>query len=249
MKEITSRTNELIKHVTRIATQKKYREQTKQFCAEGIRICKTLREDNIKLLHLFTTPSMKNQAQTFIESDELILVPDHVMEKISQSSSPSGILGIFEKPKTPSTASITPGIVLAQIADPGNMGTLIRTAAAMNVSSVIVINGADPWSPKVVQASAGTLGGITLFEWTWSELVLNKQSIPLVGLVAHGGEPPEKAALNASLLVVGSEAHGIAQNWLEDCDQRITLAMPGNTESLNAAVAGSIALYLGYHQN
>lgn len=129
------------------------------------------------------------------------------------------------------------------MSDPGNVGTLIRTAAAMNFKTIICVDSVDPYSPKVVQASAGTIGCINLMQLTWDEIIEKKADIPLVALIVSGGKSVSDISAH-SLLVVGSEAHGIWEQWLLDCDEKVTIAMPGKTESLNAAVAGSIAMYL-----
>ncbi len=150
----------------------------------------------------------------------------------------------FSIPQSPSPCALTSGIVLARITDPGNMGTLIRTAAGLNIKSVVVIEGTDPWSPKVVQSSAGTIGMVSLFAWNWETLMMHKKNYTLCALVIAGGKNPSQVPLHNALFVVGSEAEGIPPAWTEQCDETITLPMPGSTESLNAAVAGSIMLYL-----
>ena len=169
------------------------------------------------------------------------------MKKISSATTPSGILGIFKLPKQPAFKENKPGLVLAHIADPGNMGTLIRTAAALNVTTIICIQGADPWSPKVVQASAGTIGAVTIFRMTWDELITIKQSQPLCALVTpehSNAQPIETARCPNGLLVIGSEAHGLPKEYVASCDKKLTIFMPGAAESLNAAVAGSLAAYV-----
>jgi TrmH family RNA methyltransferase len=143
---------------------------------------------------------------------------------------------------------LTTGIVLAQISDPGNMGTLIRTAAAMNKKTVVCVETVDPWNPKVVQATAGALGSVSLFCMTWDELLRSKKNIPLCALVAQDGKMPDTINLKDALIVVGNEGAGIPDAWIAQCDEKITLPMPGKCESLNAAVAGSIALYLAARQ-
>lgn len=195
-----------------------------------------------------TTQDHAQQLSQFINYSIMTLVTEPVMNKMSPSVTPSGILGVFEIPKNPPLTSLSDGIVLAHIADPGNMGTLIRTAAAMNVSSVVIVDGVDPYSPKVIQASAGCLALVNLFCIDWKTLVhgAKQAQLTLVALVVTGGQNPEKISLKKSLLVVGSEAYGIPGEWLKDCNQAMTLPMPGKTESLNAAIAGSIALYLAY---
>jgi len=132
------------------------------------------------------------------------------------------------------------------MSDAGNMGTLIRTAAAMGCKTVVIINGVDPWSAKVVHATAGTIGMVNIYQLYWDELLKCKKDIPLYALVVSGGKDPQELSLKNSLLMVGSEAHGLSEVLIKQADEKITLAMSSKTESLNAAVAGSIALYLAY---
>jgi TrmH family RNA methyltransferase len=243
MKSISSRTNPEIKHLVSLQA-KKYRTEYGQFIAEGLRTCNTLIAHGHIPIALYVTARNLIAAQAIIEDQMIILIRDHVMEKISTTNTPSGIVGLFEIPKPPSADQLTSGLVLAQIADPGNTGTLMRTAAALNTKSVVIIEGTDPWSPKVVQASAGTIGMIDIFQWSWEHLVVHKGNNKLYALTVSSGKDPQKITWNNTLLVIGSEAHGIPQEWVAACEERVTLPMPGGTESLNAAVAGSIALYL-----
>lgn len=245
-KIITSIQNPAVIAATKLH-QRKYRYAQQRFLAEGARVCTTLIEANITLDTLMVTEKMLAQAQQFTDSSHIIIINESVMRKISTATTPSGIVGIFNMPKYSSTNStLEPGLVLARISDPGNMGTLIRTCAAMGKKTVFIIEGTDPWSPKVVQASAGTIGLVNIAQGTWQQLLTQKGSLPLCALVVTGGKKAEKSLLEKSLLIVGSEAHGIPEQCLQDCEYTITLAMPGKTESLNAAVAGSIAMYLGW---
>ena len=124
------------------------------------------------------------------------------------------------------------------------MGTLIRTCAAFDKHSVVVVEGCDPYSPKVIQSSAGTIAQVTIFQWSWQELLEHKGSIELICLVPEGGSIPYKINVPECLIVIGSEAHGIPEEWIASCQYKTTIPMPGGTESLNAAVAGAIALML-----
>ncbi len=243
MKTISSRSHEMIKQVASLQ-QKKQRSKHNQFVAEGLRTCTTLIQSGHQPVQLFVTEQHATRAQKLVSDDKITLVPEHVMEKISGATTPSGIVGQFAIPAAPSADVLTPGLVLAQVADPGNMGTLIRTTAALNHKSVIIVEGADPWSPKVVQASAGTIGMVHIFQWSWHDLLANKKAHQLIGLAVKGGKNLSEFSMHNTLLVVGSEAHGIPDQWLADCNAQLTLPMPRSTESLNAAVAGSIALYV-----
>lgn len=173
-----------------------------------------------------------------------------VAEKLTQAKTASGYLAVFAIPPPPVLDAAAGGLVLQGIADPGNLGTLLRSAAAFGCRQVVLAGGADPWSAKVVQASAGALARLAIrCEGSPIELAAGA---PLIALVVADGAPPSACAgLADSWLVVGSEADGIAVDWLEACRHRLTLPMPGGTESLNAAVAGALALFLvrGLHRS
>jgi TrmH family RNA methyltransferase len=118
----------------------------------------------------------------------------------------------------------------------------------MNKNTVVFIESVDAWNPKVVQASAGAIGQVNIFSLTWTELLQHKKNLNLCALVSSQGKNPSAINLRNALIIIGSEGHGIPQEWIDQCDERITIPMPGNFESLNAAVAGSIALYLAATQ-
>jgi TrmH family RNA methyltransferase len=243
MKVITSRQNPTIKELIKLHHQK-YRYQQQRFIAEGLRTCTTLMQSRVSLIQLYVIEKMISFARTIAPTEKITLVSDEVLHKISQTETPSGILGVFALPQSPSLQTLSEGIVLTRMTDPGNVGTLIRTAAALAKKTVVLVEGVDPWSFKVVQSSAGTIGLVDIFHISWQTLVSHKKDLKLFGLVVQGGKLIKDIHSKKNvLLVVGSEAHGIPEQWLSDCDELITLPMPGNVESLNAAVAGSIALY------
>lgn len=242
MKTITSVQNAEIKAVAQLSDSKERYKQGR-FIAEGNRVCKTLLESGVQLVQLYVVPERLDEVLQWADRAQITEITPAVLKKITQTVTPNGIVGVFEIPKTPSLNNLTTGIVLAQIADPGNMGTLIRTCAALGKKTVIIIEGVDPWNAKVVQASAGTVGKVHIHQLSWNELIKNKKQLSLTALVVKGGKSPQEIDLTDSLLVIGSEAHGIPAAWVADCEQKITLPMPGGIESLNAAVAGSIAMY------
>ena len=247
MISITSLTNPLIKHVVDLH-DKKGRTEHQQCIVEGLRACQTFFQAGMALHRLFVTEEMLESVPAECPEHKLVLITDSIMKKMSTSSTPSGMLGVFLLPARLAPYQLSSGFVLAQVQDPGNMGTLIRTAVALNKKTIVIVEGVDPWSPKVIQATAGTIAFAKIFQWSWQELVQNKGQLPLCALVVLGGDAPYQLALHNSLLVVGNEAHGLPAAWQKDCEQQLTLPMPGGTESLNAAVAGSIALYQAYLQ-
>ena len=221
------------------------RHKQNRFLAEGKRTCESLIEAGYPLATLFVRDEHRDWAQKLrVPPQKIIVASAALIAKMSTAQTPSGVVAVFEI-KPPSAGPLTAGIVLAQIHDPGNMGTLIRSAAAFG-RSVIIVEGTDPYGSKVVQASAGSFGLTQLQCLSWQEVVqrAKAQQLPLTALVVQGGTPLEELPPRDRLLVVGSEAHGLPETWLADCAEKATLAMPGKTESLNAAVAGSIALYI-----
>ena len=253
MKTITALQNPTIKHVVSLHSSKN-RVLFGQFIAEGLRTIQTMlsaKKNSLKLINLFCTPNTADLAQDLaknsavITNDLIIVVSELVMKKMSTNSTPSELLAIFEiNMQIKQDITLTPGLVLAHIADPGNMGTLIRTCAAMGYQTVVVIEGVDCYSPKVIQASAGTIAQINLYQLTWQELLAYKKDLNLCALVVLGGKSPNELDLKKSLIIVGNEANGLPEQYLANCSQQLTIPMPGGTESLNAGIAGSIALYL-----
>lgn len=242
IRRIISVDNPEIKTVTELHSPKG-RTAHKRFIAQGLRTCATIIESGLKPVQLYTTEDQLSDAQAIAPDALICLINNRILEKISTTSTPSGIVGVFDIPQQLTTKSITAGIVLARISDPGNMGTLIRSAVAMGIKTAVVVEGTDPWSPKVIQATAGTITSLRIFELPWKALVENKRALTLCALVVHDGEKPSSALAKNTLLVVGNEAHGIPEEWVRDCEKKMTIPMPGNAESLNAAVAGAIAMY------
>lgn len=240
MKVITSVHNEQIKSIAQLHTAKGRLKQ-QQFLAEGKRILEGFARAGWKPTMLFTTEIHIATAQALFDQ-EPVVVSEAVMKKISTATTPSGIVAVFSFP--PKSTNLTSGIVLANITDPGNMGTLIRSTAAFGAQSIVVVEGCDPFCPKVIQASAGALAHVQILRWSWQELIKNKKDLKLCALIVKGGQKPETLAKQNLLLVVGNEAHGLSQDQIADCDLTITLPMADSTESLNAAIAGSLALYL-----
>lgn len=241
MRYITSRQNPEIKNLDRLTSTKGRREQ-KRFIAEGLRTVETLLSSYTPLM-LYVTESFYATHRLPVAVEFITLVSESVMEKISTQSSAPGICGVFPIPEM-STEYLSSGIVLANITNPGNMGTLIRTAAAMGKKTIITLQGVDIWSPKVIHAAAGAHAFVHIYQMSLTELIAKKESIPLCALIVQNGALPETVPLQQSLIVIGNEAEGISPELLSHCRYTCTLPMPGHTESLNAAIAGSIALYL-----
>ncbi len=250
MKNITiiqSLINPKIKHL--VALQKKaYRNEHRQFLAQGPTVYKTLLEAGVKLHSVFVTAQAHDAHHEFIKPDMMYEITDVVLKKISTETTPSGLVAIFEMPscvyselKNDANAN---AIVLHNIQDPGNMGTLIRSAAAMNIKTVFTMQGVDAYHPKVVQATSGVIGFVEIIPTNWPIFYKTYKHIEMCALVVSGGQVPGQINLKNCMLVIGNEGAGLPPDIVRDCHEKLTIPMPGKTESLNASVAGSIAMYL-----
>lgn len=172
----------------------------------------------------------------------VVATGERALARASAATTPSGYLAAFAIPPAAPPDAAAGGLLLAGVADPGNLGTLIRTAAAFAIPQVLCAGGADPYGPKAVQASAGALAAVRVLRGDDPEALAG--GAPLCALVPRGGAAPADLPRGPRWLVVGGEADGIPPAWLERCGERLTLPMPGAAvESLNAAVAGAVAMY------
>jgi RNA methyltransferase, TrmH family len=167
-------------------------------------------------------------------------VSDHVLSRVADTKTPRGPVAVLQIP--PSLVPPTGRLLVAWgIADPGNCGTLVRTAAAFGYGYVSGPGSADPWSTKTLRSAAGGHFRTSVGQIDSLGELTNRQ---LIGTIVEGGEPAGPIDPNTAI-VIGSEAHGLPADVLDGCDRLVSLPMPGGTESLNAAVAGAIVAYLG----
>ena len=202
---------------------------------------------------LYATPAAYATHEELLSRAEsggapLFIVPERAFGRLSDVETPSGILAVAPMRLSPlGTVLAADGLVLAlaALSDPGNAGTLVRSAEAFGVRCVLFgRGGVDPYQPKVVRATMGSLFRTTVAVLDGAELVAAAASSErsLVALDLDG-EPIDGFVLPArTILVVGNERHGIG-SWLPRTDYTITIPQSGGNESLNAAIAGSIALY------
>lgn len=243
MRTITSVSHDAIKEIVKLHASASKKHE-KMFLVESFIFISSFIDHGYTCDSLYVTQVQYENYPVLCGQFQCTIVSDHVMQKISQAVTPSGMIGIFYKKESPSWNNVASGVVLAQISDPGNMGTLIRSAAAFGYTSVVVVEGCSPYSYKAIQATAGTLPLVNLFVCTWQELVAHKKDMKLVALVVEGGKHPQEYKNQHALFVVGNEAHGLPQAWIKECDATCTLPMKREVESLNAAIAGSLVMAL-----
>jgi TrmH family RNA methyltransferase len=182
---------------------------------------------------------------------EHLLLPADVFSSAVATEQPQGIAALVQPPDF-SSEMLFHGrapmiLVLAGLQDPGNVGTLLRSAEAFAASGVLLLPGtASPWNPKALRASAGSAFRVPTLTANEAETLalLAQHNIPAIAAVARAGTPLEDAPLAAPCaLLIGNEGAGLSDSLLAAAAHRITIPMPGNVESLNAAIAGSLLLY------
>jgi len=249
MKIISSLQNPLIKELKKLQSVHSRKKASALVFVEGKRACEPFLTSPYFSLHtLLCTPEMVAWAdQQKVSDDSIIQTTPEIIKTLSSATTPSGLIGVFTPQTITTTTPLSTALVLAELQDPGNMGTLLRTATAFDIEC-IVVGGVSPFHPKVIQSSAGALAHARIRQMSWQELVAQakQEYAQLIALVPQGGIPLHaltNTTDHAQLLVVGNEAHGIPTQWIQDCTHQATIGISNSTESLNAAIAGAIALY------
>jgi len=166
------------------------------------------------------------------------------LERISQLTTPNQVVGVFKKVESkPPVTKDKISLVLDGIQDPGNLGTIIRTADWFGVSHVICsMDCADVYNPKVVQATMGSIARVNIFYTdllTWLE---RQHTLTVYAATLEGKDVTEMTALKEGLIIVGNESKGIRDELVQFANERITIPKKGKADSLNAAVATGIIL-------
>jgi RNA methyltransferase, TrmH family len=185
------------------------------------------------------------------DNAEHLLLPSDVFASAVSTEQPQGIAALVHPPAFSSDmlfrAPAPLVLVIAGLQDPGNVGTLLRSAEAFAASGVLLLPGtASPWNPKALRASAGSAFRVPAVNATETEALdlLAQHNIPAIAAVVNAGTPLSEAPLaNPCALLIGNEGAGLSDSLLAAAAHRITIPMPGNVESLNAAIAGSLLLY------
>jgi TrmH family RNA methyltransferase len=179
-------------------------------------------------------------------AEKLFLIKDFELEKISSLSKPNQVLAVFEKKKSISNPSLKGKIslVLDDIQDPGNLGTIIRIADWFGIGNVICsLHTADMYNSKVVQSTMASLQRVNLIYIDIETMLADNKSIPKFAAALQGKSLKTIAQLKEGIIIIGNESKGISENILKLADEKITISKFGEAESLNAAVAAGIILY------
>jgi TrmH family RNA methyltransferase len=168
----------------------------------------------------------------------LVLVGEEALKRLSSTQSPQSPVAVLEIPNhgLDPTRSV---LVAWQISDPGNLGTMIRTAAAFGLDVAVTAGSADPWSPKVLRSGMGGHFQTAVVEVEG----LDGLDAVQVAAVMSSGVSPRQLPLGRLAILIGSEAHGLPDEVIAKANVRVTIPMSGPTESLNAAAAATILAY------
>ena len=176
-----------------------------------------------------------------VQPVELLVAGENVepglLARVSTLAHPPRVLGVFRRADLPRGELPPVGVALWHVADPGNVGTTLRSADALGPAFVALSAGcADPTGPKAVRASMGALFRVPV-------IALDEAPRPWIGLVPDGGAVLAEVRADAATFVLGAERDGLPADVLERCDERATIPLAGHAESLNVAMAGTVALY------
>ncbi len=248
---ITSASNEKVKHLIQLREKGKVRRKEGLFIAEGIRLVRDIPEgDTVELYYSESYEGERAAGKYEVLSDELF-------KKVSDTETPQGVLAVVRMRKSTSADIINavknPMILLLEnIQDPGNMGTMFRTAEAAGCSGIIMTEGsADPYSPKVVRSAMGALFRLpfaAVADWDDVFAELGKADVKIFAAALTGAVPYTKAVCTGpSAFLIGNEGNGLREETIgkvTDCGgECIKIPMAGKTESLNAAVSAAVLMY------
>jgi TrmH family RNA methyltransferase len=236
--EITSTDNAQIKEYIKLAKHKKYRDETGLFVLEGERLVFDAIKSGINPIKIFC---IEKFAEKLFEAAEAIVISQIVAEKMSDGPSSQGIFAVCKKPVTKKTLG-DKVVVLAGLSDPGNIGTIIRTADAMGITDIISVGGADIYSPKCTRAAMGSLFHVNIATAD-DPFTLLSEYTTYAAVVGKGKDIRNVKFAEKSAVIIGNEASGIPEEIIKKSDMFVTINMTGNAESLNAAAAAAILIW------
>lgn len=254
MQQITSKDNQLIKHIIKLR-EKKYRKEYNEYIIEGVKIVKEAIEENAKIKYIVVANEMeKSELMRKYLSDDLkekeyIQVPNDIFKLISEVEKPQGILAIIEKSEESEEIDYNQDIILAldDIQDPGNLGTIIRTADSVGLNQILVSKGtADAYNSKVIRSTMGAIFRVKIIECEDlrnSLLNLKKQNFSILVTDLGCKKSIYDIKLQRKVIVIGNEANGVSKEIKDLAETKVIIPMFGKTESLNASVATGVILY------
>lgn len=240
---ITARKNPLLQQVRRLLTSRKERENTGLFVADGTKLL----AEAVKWWTGLDTVILSDGVQVHIpEGVRIVRVPGDVMQSISPMQTPQGAMFLCRLPQKTEFAPKPGMLLLDGIQDPGNLGTILRTADALEIPVALLEGCADPYSHKVVRASMGAVFRSPVQQTTWLEA---REKCAQAGIsvavtaLSDRAVDLRNADLGAMAVVIGSEGQGVRPEILESSQAELIIPMNPRCESLNAAIAAAIVMW------
>lgn len=257
METITSKSNRWIKLALELKNRK-FRDKKGMFIMEGVRATEDAANQNIRDVVCFITEECAKEERTRKIIDRgmnlhwlFLLVNDNLMNHISDTMHNQGILMIVKKPeRNLESVNEMDGryVLLDHIQDPGNLGTILRTAAASGAKGVILTEGCtDPYSDKAVRSSMGSILRIPVYEKVSTERIKNlkeKFNLPMIGTSLKNAKPyKETEPVERGIIVFGNEGNGMTEEIENLCDYSVYIPLAGGVESLNVTAAAAVILF------
>ena len=240
---ISSRKNPLIQQVRKLLSSRKEREKAGMFVSDGTKLL----EEAVKYCDSLHTVILTEGIEAEVPAGvRVVRVPADVMESISPMDAPQGALFLCRLPEKKKFRPCQGMLLLDGIQDPGNVGTILRTADALNVPVVLLEGCADPYSHKVVRSSMGAVFRTDVVQSTWEEVhsACKEAGIPVaVTALSDRAKDIREADLRKMAVVIGSEGRGVRREVLEDADEELIIPMNPRCESLNAGIAAAICMW------
>lgn len=217
---------------------KKYKKDNGLFLVEGNKFCRDLLNSDVEIVYTITND------KTLTGFPNIEVVSDKMLSSLATTKTNQEIVCVC-KVKKYEIASIGNSLILDNLQDPGNVGTLVRSAMAFGFDDIYLIGGADPYSEKVIRSSAGTILNARLHICDFETIKQNKEKIAQNFIVADmDGEPIDKIHLpkNRFAVIIGNEGQGVSDEFLSLANTKVSIPMSSKVESLNAGVAGSIIM-------
>ena len=256
MQVISSKENELIKHIKKLK-DKKERDLSNEYLIEGVKLIREAIQEKAKIKQIIVCDECEKlgtipQELTYeIAKYDCIYVTKKIYSYITEVKTPQGILAIIEKQSNENDIDYNQDIIIALdgIQDPGNLGTILRTVDSVGLTQILVSKDtADCYNPKVVRSTMGAIFRVKVIECENLEDTLkHKFSIITTSLQTQNSIYDIK--YKKDVIVIGNEANGVSENIQKLADKKLKIPMFGKTESLNASVATGIILYEYVRQN
>ena len=240
---ITARKNPLLQQIRKLLSSRREREETGLFVADGTKLL----QEAVRYCKELDTVILSDGVDVELpEQVKCIRVPEDVMASISPMQSPQGALFVCRIPEKKKFCPQKGMLLLDGIQDPGNLGTILRTADALDIPVALLEGCADPYSHKTVRASMGAVFRREPVQTTWQEAscAFRKAGIEIgVTALSDHAQDIRQTDLKQIAVVIGSEGQGVRREILESADAQLIIPMNPHCESLNAAVAATIVMW------